>query len=226
MRKLLSLITLSILTLAADCHAGYSIYTAPMIPEFNHCNGPYGPELCLNSGAVVLPPTYGAEICRPANYSPFVVDPARRTRVFADSAGIAADAEVLAACPGLRAKILTDIQEIRAQALEKATKNSGVAAIYEENYQAAVAVDAGAGDITEMKDGKTATQYMSGFGARLGMTAAQFAAYIIAENKRVGPTLYLVENEYLRLAYSVIPAETSVAKLLTYPDDYRRFCGL
>lgn len=224
--RLLLLPLLLILTTCSPCHAGYSIHTAPMIPEFIPCNGPYGPEQCPNTATTALPATFGAEICRPANYSPFVTEPTRRTRVFADSAGTATDSAVLAACPELRAKILADIQDIRAKALEKATKNSGVAAIYDENYQAAVAVDAAEGDITIMRNGKTATAYLAGFGARLGMTAAQFAAYVLAENKRVGPPLYQIEDEYLRLDYGVIPMETSVSKLLAYPDSYRRFCGL
>lgn len=224
-RCLLSTLLLA-LTTCSPVYAGYSIHTAPTLPEFVTCNGPYGPEQCPNSSAVVLPATFGAEICRPAGYSPFVTDPAHRTRVFTDSAGITTDSEILAACPNLRAKILAEIQTIRAQALELSTHNSGVAAVYEENYQAAVAVDAGEGDRVEMKNGKTASQYLAGFGARLGMSAPQFAAYVIAENKRVGPTLYQVEDEYLRLAYGIIPAETSVARLLAYPDTYRRFCGL
>lgn len=216
-----------LLTTCSDlCHAGYTIYAAPIIPEFRQVNGPYGPEMLPNTETVTLPTTFGKEVCRPASYSPYSIDPARRTRVFTDNAGIASDVAVLAACPELRADIIAEVQNIRATALEKATKNSGVYAVYDENYQASVAYVEGKGDLTEMRNGMTATQYLTGFGARLGMTAAQFAAYIIAENKRIGPTAYQVEDEYLRLAYGVIPNETSVAKLLAYPTDYRRFCGL
>jgi len=172
----------------------------------------------------VYPATVTARICSAKNlYSAAAAD---RTEVWADSAGTAADADVLAACPNLRAEVIGQIKSIRKQALAQLTIDSGVSAVYSENYVAAVAHKSGQGAATVMKDGQTASVYLSGFGAQLGMSAGQFADYIIAENRRIGPTAYQVEQEYLRLAYSVIPLEPSVSKLLAYPDDYRRFCGL
>ena len=97
-------------------------------------------------------------------------------------------------------------------------------AVYSENYLASVAYLAGNGATTVMKDGHTASDYLTGFGARLGMTAGQFAAYIVGETRRVGPTAYEVEDESLRLGYGVIPAETSIDELLDLPNQYGRYC--
>lgn len=221
------LIALLLLCLSScqECYAGFTIYAAPQVPQWVTVHGVDGPEQKLNREPAP-PAGYGAEICRPADYAPYAVEEAKRIRVYEDPAGTATDTQILVACPDLKMQIISQIKDIRATALEKATKNSGVYAVYDENYQAAIAYDAGDGDITLMRGGQTATQYLAGFGARLGMTAAQFAAYIINENKKVGPTQYHIEDEYLRLTYGVIPAETSVARLLSYPNGYRGFCGL
>jgi len=228
MNRILLAIILLCLASCEECYAGYTIIVRDQIsPQFILVQGVGKQESALNPGPVpVYPATVKKLLYKPVDFDLYGVDPVKRTELWDDDGGTATDAAVLAACPGLKAKIIADIQDIRAIALEKATKNSGVAAVYEENYQAAIAIDAGEGDITFMKDGKTATAYMTGFGQKLGMNAVQFAAYIISENHRVGPSLYQIEQEYLRLAYGAVPAETSVSRLLAYPDDYRRFCGL
>lgn len=103
MKRFLLLPLLLILTTCDLCHAGYSVYITPQIPEFVTVNGPYGlVETWPNSEEFATPPAYGAEYCRPANYSPFVTDPARRTRVFLDSSGTATSAEIFAACPNIK----------------------------------------------------------------------------------------------------------------------------
>lgn len=100
-RLLLPLLLL--LTICRPVHAGYSIYIAPQLPEFVQVNGPYGPESLRNTEPPpALPATYGREVCRPANYSPFVADTARRSRVFEDSAGTAVSGALFAACPQAR----------------------------------------------------------------------------------------------------------------------------
>lgn len=143
-----------------------------------------------------------------------------------DTAGSATAAAVLAACPNLRATVISQIKAIRKTALAQLAIDSGVSAVYAENYAAATAYKSGQGASTIMKDGQTAANYLTGFGAQLGMSAGQFADYIIAENRRVGPTAYQVEQEYLRLAYTAIPQDSDIDRLLAYPDEYRRFCGL
>lgn len=223
-RILLGIILFAISTPA---WAGYTIFTYPQVtPEFVIVHDAYNTVSVKNPGATVTLPVGSVIIYKPATHNIYSATVTDRQLLLDDPAGTATDSAVLSAFPGLRTKVTADIQDIRAQALEKSTKNSGVSAIYDENYQASVAFTAGTGSTTLMRNGMTATAYLTGFGARLGMTAAQFAAYIIAENKRVGPTAYQVEDEYLRLAYGVIPVETSVTKLLGYAAAYRTFCGL
>lgn len=102
-RLTLALISISI-SICSPAYAGYTIHVEQMQPELTLCTGPYGPELCLNTEEkpTAKPATYGAEVCRPENYSVFSADPARRTKVFRDSAGQATSAEIFAACPQIR----------------------------------------------------------------------------------------------------------------------------
>jgi len=94
----------SLVTLHASpvCAASYSIYIAPQIPEYVTVNGPYGPEQWPNAERPDYPVSYGKEICRPDNYSPFAADPDRRKRVFTDYLGTATNSELFAACPQIR----------------------------------------------------------------------------------------------------------------------------
>jgi len=143
-----------------------------------------------------------------------------------DLNGTTDDSAIFYSCPGLRQTIIDQIKQIRAQALEQITKNSGVSAVYAENYAAALAHRAGIGTSTIMKDGQTATDYLAGFATQLGMDADRFADYIVAENQRVNPTAYAIEREYLSLAYAIIPACASIDQLLALPGEYRRYCQL
>ncbi len=102
MKKYLLLPLLLVLTTCDLCHAGYSIYTAPLIPEFATVNGPYGPESWPNFETATVPAAYGREVCRPDNYSPFVVEPLRRQRVFENPNGTATSVDLFKACPGIR----------------------------------------------------------------------------------------------------------------------------
>jgi hypothetical protein len=226
MRYLLILILLTMFT-CEPVFAGYTLFTRPLIsPQYIVVHGAFQDESRLNPGPqVTYPATFSQMICKSASFSAYSTSASRRVEVWEDSAGTASDAQVLSACP-LKSDISDEIKTIRAKGLELSTKNSGVLAVYSENYAAAVACLAGSCDSTIMKNGLTASQYLGGFGTRLGMTVNQFATYIVAENRKVGPAAYQIEDEYLRLAYSVIPAETSVSRLLAYPIDYRRFCGL
>lgn len=120
------------------------------------------------------------------------------------------------------------IKEIRAAAQERFTKNSGVTTVYGLNYEAAVL---GAGDTTTiLRNDKTPFQHLHDLGQYAisaqyptGMTAEQFAAYIIAENR--GPTPYTaggvkmteIEVEYMRVLYAQPVTEQSVA-------EYQAFC--
>ncbi len=100
----------------------------------------------------------------------------------------------------LRAKALVDIKDIRRQGLDKAAISPGILAIYNSNYEAAVEYLENR-PTTVLKNGMTVENYLLGFCAKLNMTVVQFVNYIIAENKRVGPTAYEVEKRYLALAY-------------------------
>ena len=100
------------LSLSQQAYAGYSIYTAPQIPEYVSVNGPYGPELIVNPAQPVTPTGFGKEVCRPDNFSPYSTDAARRTRVFYDNSGTALSADLFAACPQIRQ---VKEREIRAE---------------------------------------------------------------------------------------------------------------
>lgn len=224
-RILLSIIVLCLAS-CQECYAGYTIIIREQItPKTILVQGVGKMESALNPGPVPIYPAIVTRLVyKPINADLYSADPVQRTELW--EGGSDTDAAALAACPGLKAKIVADIREIRKQALAQLTIDSGVSAVYAENYDAAQAYKSGAGASKIMKDGQTAANYLTGFGKELGMSAGQFADYIIAENRRVGPTAYQVEQEYLRLAYGVIPAETSIDRLLAYPDDYRRFTGL
>jgi hypothetical protein len=114
------------------------------------------------------------------------------------------------------------IKGIRAVALEWFTKNSGIATVYDLNYEAAYF---GATDTaTILRNGKTPAQHLADFGQYLGMTGEQFGAYVLNENK--GPTgasagvkMSEIEAEYLRVYYA-LPSlnEADVAA-------YQAFCN-
>ena len=215
---------LLLLLTAAPAFAGYTLFVRDQVtPATITVNGVNGPEVRPNRGPIpAYPVTFSGQVCTAADiYSP---DAASRTEVWLDAAGTATAAEVLTACPGLKAQVAEQLKTIRQLALDKVARSPGVLAVYDENYRAAQAYQAGAGDTTIMKDGRTATAYLAGFGARLGMTAGQFAAYIVSENQRVAPTA--IEDEYLRLVYGLIPTLQDVDILLGLPDSFRRFCGL
>lgn len=120
------------------------------------------------------------------------------------------------------------IKNIRAAAQERFTKNSGVTKVYDLNYEAAVL---GAADTTTILRNKlTPFQHLHDLGQYAisaqypaGMTAEQFAAYVIAENR--GPAPYTagavkmteIEVEYMRVLYAQPVTEQSVA-------EYQAFC--
>lgn len=126
--SLTSLTSLTCLIACLTClnaHAGYSIIVVPQQPEFITVNGPYGPET-WDAPLVepLLPPTVGRLVCQPDNYNQAAAEPARRTRVYDDSAGTATSQELFAACPQIRA---SKEREIRA---EGAKRLSAMAAPY------------------------------------------------------------------------------------------------
>jgi hypothetical protein len=128
---------------------------------------------------------------------------------------------------------LSEIKDIRKQGLDKAALSAGILAIYNTNYEAAVEYLADR-PTTLMKNGMTAEAYLAGFGTKLNMTARQFATYIVAENLRVGPTVYDIEAYYLALAYggdatkgivpvAYLPTELAV---ITAVSNFKSYCGV
>jgi hypothetical protein len=128
---------------------------------------------------------------------------------------------------------LLDIKELRKQGLDKAALSAGILAIYDANYGAAVDFLNGLPD-QDTKNGMSAENYLAGFGARLNMTAIQFAQYIVDENLRVGPRAYEIEKRYLALTYGgdagagITPINflTTVEAIDAAVENYRLFCGL
>jgi hypothetical protein len=221
------LISLVLLLITAPATAGYTIFTRDLVsPASITVPGLIGPETWNNPGVPpVYPGTFGRMICRAPAFSLYSSNDANRAEVWSDSAGTATAAQVLAVCTDLRSKVAEEIKTIRKQSLDRiATDSSGVLAVYDENYRAALALTDG--DTSWLsKDGKNAETYLAAFGSRLGMTPPQFAAWIVAENRRIGAAASRVEDEYLRLAYSVVPTLTDIDQLLALPQQYREFCG-
>jgi hypothetical protein len=133
----------------------------------------------------------------------------------------------------IKQKALAEIKELRKQGLDKAALSAGILAIYDSNYDAAIEYLAG-NHTACIKNGMQVNDYLTGFGARLQMTAEQFANYIVAENKRVGPTVYDVEKRYLALTYagdvtsgiypiSMLSDESSISNAI---ENFKLYCQL
>lgn len=128
----------------------------------------------------------------------------------------------------VKATAKASIKAIRNAALAKFVANAGVGGVYDVNYEAAVAHDAGNTTLL-LRNGKTSGEHCTELGTLLGMTAAQFATYIIAENRQVTPTkrcavlMHEIEVEYLRLYYSAVAAMTDL-NAIAAPAAYQTFC--
>lgn len=133
--------------------------------------------------------------------------------------------------PLVKMQALADIHAIRQDGLDRAARSAGILTIYETNYSAAENFLAG-NPSAILHSGMTAEAHLTGFGANLGMTALQFANYVIAENHRVAPDMYAVERRYLALTYAGDAEHgiTPVAQLgtedavLQAVADFKTFC--
>jgi hypothetical protein len=124
----------------------------------------------------------------------------------------------------LRAKAIATVKAHRQSALDTFPKSTGVSEVYAENLRAAQAVAAGAGETTIMRDGTSAAAYLAGMAAGMGMSGAQFGAYVLAENTAAAIKAREIEAEYVRLVYTFIPA-CSFEQVQTVADGYRDFCA-
>jgi hypothetical protein len=89
------------------------------------------------------------------------------------------------------------VDNFRRTTLDKFQRRSvGVSRVYAENLRATDLFLAGNGS-DPMPTGDTVEEYLATLGAPLGMTAAQFAAYIRSENERLTPNAMEVERLYL-----------------------------
>ena len=82
----------------------------------------------------------------------------------------------------------------------------------------------GQGTTTAMRDGTTATVYCTAKGSKMSYTTDQFANYIVSENKRVALLASQVEEEYLRVAYTYLPAQTDPAIIVAAVTNYQAYC--
>jgi hypothetical protein len=113
-------------------------------------------------------------------------------------------------------KLRDRVKAIRASALDRFPKNSGIATVYEQNFEAALK---GASDTTTiLRNGKTPAQHLGDFGVRLGMTASQFEAYIFSENLLAGQKMTEIEAAYLTAYYGATITEQTVTDYQTYCD--------
>lgn len=137
------------------------------------------------------------------------------------------------ALSAFKLKALATVKLIRQKGLDAIALSAGILAVYNTNYDASVDFLNGEPN-AEIKIGVSCEEYLAEFGARLGMTAAQFANYIIAENIRMGPTLFQVESRYLALTYGgdaengIIPINsmTSIAAIEAAVIAYADYCGV
>jgi len=189
--------------------SGYSIYVRPQGQIANS-----------------YPATYQSKAWQPPCY--YINSPLAecRSELWKDSVGIDTFNAIVTAFPALKPSMITQVEQIRATALARSTTtNTGVMAVWEQNYQAAVARLNGLQDVTIMKNGMTAEAYLAGLGAQIGMDSLQFAQYVINESINLAPKAYEIEQEYLRLKYQLIPNTQSVLELLTIPINYQTFCA-
>ncbi|MBT0666350.1 hypothetical protein KI809_18740 [Geobacter pelophilus] len=196
-----------------------------VVPKYTQRPGPGKIVERLNPVPIIPPPSPGATLIWSDLSGIYEADPAKRLELWEDPQGLLNDAAALAECPALKVAIIDKIKQLRAVALDKATRSPGVSAIYAENYFAAVEYQAGRPE-SLTKAGMTAEVHLTGLAANLNMTAPQFADYIIKENRRVGPPLYDIEGEYTRLAYAVIPLSQSIPEIMAAPAQFQQFCGL
>lgn len=99
-----------------------------------------------------------------------------------------------------KSKALATVKLIRQKGLDAVALSAGILAVYQTNYDASIDYLNGEPN-AEIKIGVSCEEYLSEFGARLGMTATQFANYIVSENIRMGPNMRQVESRYLALTY-------------------------
>lgn len=206
----------------------YSIYTRDqVIPVSITVHGVDGPVTRNNPGtAPVYSTTFSRLICRVASFNIYSANPADRLELWEDTAGTAIDSEILTLFPGLKDQVGAEIFTTRKTVAAKiSTDNAALLAIYDANRDAAEAVRAGLGD-SKARDGSTNTAYLTPKAASHGMTVLAYADWLITENERISAMVKRIDDEYERLFYSAIPAETSVSVLLSLPDQYRRYCGL
>lgn len=121
----------------------------------------------------------------------------------------------------IRTDAAMQIKEIRGYTLDKFTKTkSGVLMVYDSNVVAARAYLAG--DTTLLRTGMMPEQHLA-LGLNYGMDATQFANYILAENVRLGPSSWDVEDRYgaaLMLAYYA-----PIAYVMPAVEEYREWCA-
>lgn len=124
----------------------------------------------------------------------------------------------------LRQTAIADVKRLRQSALDTFPRSTGVSEVYAENLRAAQALTSGGGATTIMRDGSTAEAYLGAMAAGMGITAAQFAAYVLAENTAAAVKAREIEAEYVRLAYTFIPG-CSFEQVQLVADGFRDFCA-
>lgn len=124
----------------------------------------------------------------------------------------------------LRQTAVAEVKRLRQAALDHFPRSTGVSEVYAENLRAAQALTAGAGATTIMRDGTTAEAYLGAMAAGMGISAAQFAGYVLAENTAAAVKAREIEAEYVRLAYTFIPG-CSFEEVQLVADGFREFCA-
>lgn len=123
----------------------------------------------------------------------------------------------------LKSLISEEISLVRSVTLDKFQKHSpGVSRVYSENIIAAQRFMKGSVEL--MSNGMTPTDYLHGFGQKLGLHASQFAAYVLYENQRLGIQAYEVEKRYLE-GRGLLASSIDGNVIITWFDSYRDYCN-
>lgn len=131
--------------------------------------------------------------------------------------------------PEVKAICIQKVKDTRRVTHDLFEKQSpGISRVYLDNINAARKFTNG--DTSLESTGLTPEQYLTGLGSEIGMTATQFAAYIISENARLAapnqtpPSVYDVELNYLKSSTQITMATTS-DQVISVVNTYQTLCS-
>jgi hypothetical protein len=118
-------------------------------------------------------------------------------------------------------RILTRSNDLRESTLNKFQKKSvGISVIYSSNID--IARRYISGDVSPVITGETPVEYLTNMGSLIGLSATQFANYIISESTRLGDSAATVEKKYLSVKAAATTGNVEILSTAWY--DFYDFC--